>query len=124
MIAQTARKHTLARAATAEKPREFWPVHEASCAGIDVAISRRVIGRAPRRGSQNSDGRSMARAVEMVMRRLTTFGRCLVGGGLVVCAMSLAAPCAAQENPDLPAVLHPIWAMDVAQSSRLRPGWW
>ena len=39
----------------------------------------------------------MAMAVEMVMNRLTTFGRCLVRGVLVVCAMWLAAPGAAQE---------------------------
>ena len=36
------------------------------------------------------------------MRGLTTFGRGLVRGVLVACAMSLAAPCAAQENVDAP----------------------
>ena len=33
------------------------------------------------------------------------------------------AQCAAQENVDLLYLLHPIQAMDVAHSSRLRPGW-
>jgi hypothetical protein len=41
-------------------------------------------------------------SVEMVMRGLTTFARYLVPSALVVCLMSLGAPCAAQENPDAP----------------------
>lgn len=36
------------------------------------------------------------------MRALTRCARYLVPGALVVCVMSLGAPCAAQENPDAP----------------------
>jgi Protein of unknown function (DUF2490) len=36
------------------------------------------------------------------MRALTRFARYLVPSALVVCLMSLGAPCAAQENPDAP----------------------
>ena len=39
------------------------------------------------------------------MRRLRRFARCLVPGALVVCLMSLSAPCAAQESVDPPTVL-------------------
>ena len=38
------------------------------------------------------------------MRGLTTFARYLVPSALVVCVMSLGAPCAAQENVDPPTV--------------------
>ena len=38
------------------------------------------------------------------MRGLTRFARYLVPSALVVCLMSLAAPCAAQENVDPPTV--------------------
>jgi Protein of unknown function (DUF2490) len=38
------------------------------------------------------------------MRGLTTFARYLVPSALVVCLMSLGAPCTAQENPDPPTV--------------------
>ena len=40
----------------------------------------------------------------MVMRVLTRFARYLVPSALVVCVMSLGAPCAAQENVDPPTV--------------------
>ena len=40
----------------------------------------------------------------MVMRAFTRFAQYLVPGALVVCLMSLAAPCAAQENVDAPTV--------------------
>ena len=40
----------------------------------------------------------------MVMRGLTRFARYLVPSALVVCLMSLGAPCAAQENVDPPTV--------------------
>ena len=40
---------------------------------------------------------SMTTSVEMVMRGLTRFARYLVPSALVVCVMSLGAPCAAQE---------------------------
>jgi hypothetical protein len=42
--------------------------------------------------------------VEMDMRGLTRFARYLLPSALVVCLMSLGAPCAAQENPDPPTV--------------------
>ena len=47
---------------------------------------------------------SVAMFVEVVMRVLTRFARCLVPRALVVCFMSLGAPCAAQENVDPPTV--------------------
>ena len=50
------------------------------------------------------------------MRGLTTFARYLVQSALVVCVISLAAPCAAQEL-DAPAASCPDPAMDVAPSS-------
>ena len=58
------------------------------------------------------------------MRGLTRCARYLVPSALVVCLMSLGAPCAAQENgTHLLSLLYPIQAMDVAHYSRLRPGW-
>ena len=49
------------------------------------------------------------------MRGLTTFARHLVRSVLVVCVMSLGAPCAAQEV-DVPTYVL-TWAMDVARYS-------
>jgi Protein of unknown function (DUF2490) len=46
----------------------------------------------------------MTTAEEMVMRGLTRFAQYLVPGALVVCLLSLGAPCAAQENADPPTV--------------------
>ena len=43
----------------------------------------------------------------MVMRTFTKFARYLVPSALVVCLMSLGAPCAAQENVDTPTVAAP-----------------
>jgi Protein of unknown function (DUF2490) len=64
-------------------------VRERPRGGIAVAISRRVMERTSQRGLQ--------KGVEMVMRGLTTFARYLVRSALLVCVISLAAPCAAQE---------------------------
>jgi Protein of unknown function (DUF2490) len=76
--------------------RLFRRIREGSHAGIAVAISRRVMERTSQRGSQE--------VVEMGMRGLTRFARHLVPSALVVCVMSLGAPCAAQENVDAPTV--------------------
>jgi Protein of unknown function (DUF2490) len=77
-----------------QQTRAFWRVREEYRAGIAVAISRRVMERTSQRGSQ--------KFVEMVMRAFTRFARYLVPSALVVFLMSLAAPCAAQENVDAP----------------------
>ena len=51
---------------------------------------------------ERTSQRGLQKFVEMVMRALTRLARSLVAAVLVVWAMSLAAPCAAQENVDPP----------------------
>jgi Protein of unknown function (DUF2490) len=46
---------------------------------------------------ERTSQRGSQKGVEMVMRGLTTFARYLVRSALVVCVVSLAAPCAAQD---------------------------
>jgi hypothetical protein len=46
---------------------------------------------------ERTSQRGLQKGVEMVMRGLTTFARYLVRSALLVCVISLAAPCAAQE---------------------------
>ena len=59
---------------------------------------------------------SMAMSVEMVCEGSARFARYLVPSVLVVCVMSVAAPCAAQEV-DAPYLLRLMQPMDVARSS-------
>ena len=98
-----AKPHTHLRGDRRET-RQFWRVHEALRVGIAVAISRRVPSDLASEVRRTVTVASMTTSVEMVMRGLTTFARYLVRSVLVVCVMSLAAPCAAQEvdPPTLP----------------------
>ena len=96
VIARTARNHTLVWAAIAEKT----PI----LARLRGFARRHRRCHLPTRGRTDLATRfpkatvaSKTTSVEMDMRRLTTFARYLVRSALVVCVMSLAAPCAAQE---------------------------
>ena len=104
VIARTARKHTLVWAATAEK-------HANS--GVFAAFTPRAASSLPSphvtdgphtRAAETVTVASMTTSVEMVMRGLTRCARYLVPSALVVCVMSVGAPCAAQENVDAPTV--------------------
>ena len=103
VIAHTARNHTLICAATADKHANSG-VFTRHCAPASPLPSPDAWPYGPRNEVRRTvTVASMTTSVEVVMRGLTTFARYLVRSALVVCVVSLAAPCAAQDvDPPTP----------------------